>query len=210
MQVVKLIEQFGIQLPFQPPFQLGKSIGDGLDGEVLELTNQPDQVCKLSVIYDTPWRPISTYSKIEEALQWIKLNQPPCYVPVLEHDFLGQFSRQLVDPIRNQDLVLYYYMMPRLQKISEDESKVFHTILSHEDRNLRKNLQPQKIVVILQSLSIGLDFDFSRITLFVDCLRNSPLQHQDLHPRNIMKDELGNFKLIDLDRIQLLTSEKKL
>ena len=204
MLVKKLIDQFNIQLPFQ----LGESLGDGLDGEVLELANQPDQVCKLSVIYDMPARPITDYSKIQEALQWIKLNQPACYVPVLQEGYLGQFSRQLVDPIRNQDLVLYYYTMPKLLKLSDDESKVFHSILSHEDRNLRKNLQPQKIVVILQSLSMGLDFDFSRITLFVDCLRKSPLQHQDLHPRNIMKDELGNFKLIDLDRIHLLTLEK--
>jgi hypothetical protein len=35
--------------------------------------------------------------------------------------------------------------MERLNKLSEDEKKVFHSILSHEDNNLRKNFSIKKI-----------------------------------------------------------------
>jgi hypothetical protein len=93
--------------------------------------------------------------------------------------------------------------MEKLLSLSEDEQKVFHTLLSHEDRNLVKNYSPAERQVILQNLRRGLDFDEGRVSLFVDKLNNSPVQHLDIHTRNIMKDANGNFKMIDLDRLTM-------
>jgi thiamine kinase-like enzyme len=90
--------------------------------------------------------------------------------------------------------------MEKLNKISEDEKKVFHSIMSHEDQNLHKNFSMSKIKNMLQGLSMGLDFDASKIIIFCENLRSTVIHHNDIHPRNIMKDNFGNFKLIDFDR----------
>ena len=92
--------------------------------------------------------------------------------------------------------------MEKLLKISEDEAKVFHSILSHEDRGIFKNFSTDKVKKMLHGMQRGLDFDLQKIMLFYEALQNPQILHLDIHPRNIMKDENNNFKLIDLDRLQ--------
>jgi thiamine kinase-like enzyme len=93
--------------------------------------------------------------------------------------------------------------MEKLFKISEDERKIFHTILSHEDRNIVKNYPLDKVKKMLTGMSYSLDFDYNKVIFFYQNLRDCPLQHLDLHVRNIMKDIDGNFKMIDFDRMKL-------
>lgn len=42
---------------------------------------------------------------------------------------------------------------------------------------------------------------------FCEKLNKSPFANYDLHPRNIMKDKYGNFKIIDYDKLQLKYKE---
>jgi thiamine kinase-like enzyme len=115
---------------------------------------------------------------------------------------MGSYSR---DAWKNtkQRYVLYYYIMEKLQKITEDEHKVFDSLVSHEDRGKKKNFTPAKVKEMLQGLRKGLDFDAQRVTFFYDNFNKSPVAHLDIHPRNIMKDAAGNFKLIDFDRAEI-------
>ena len=68
----------------------------------------------------------------------------------------------------NKLFILHYYIMEKLYTISEDEYKVFHTILSHEDREIKKNWSRKKIEETIKGLSLGLDFDKDKVLSFCD------------------------------------------
>jgi serine/threonine protein kinase len=196
------------KLPVQPVERLG----DGADGEVLSIKDQPDKVIKLCVIYDHPARELKEYQQIQQVLDYIMNAQPPAYVRVYKHGYLGTYSRQIYkvpNKCEKQEFLLYYYIMEKLYKITEDEKKVFHSIISHEDRGIEKNYSPEKVNEMLQGMSRGLDFDVEKVRVFYYNLRQAHVLHRDLHVRNIMKNATGDFKLVDCDRITISKAESQ-
>lgn len=201
MQALSLCEKY---CPERIPYydSLGEELGYGADGQVFEILNS-NRVIKYCVLYDDFSEDLNDrYSKIRKALYYILYNKPNTCARLYDFNFLLHASRKLFNEL-NQDYIVYYYTMEKLLKISEDEKKVFHTILSHEDRGIVKNFSDEKLRKTLSGLSRGLDFDERRVILFYDNLKNSSIQHLDIHVRNIMKDAEGNFRLIDFDRIKL-------
>jgi serine/threonine protein kinase len=184
--------------PEKIPVQPGERISDGADGEVFTIHGDPDKVLKLSVLYDSPARPLNTYLAIQKVLDHVMHVQPQAVVRVYEHGYLGIYTRPEV--IGAQYFLLYYYIMQKLQKISEDERKVFHSLLSHEDRNIVKHFSGEKIREMVTGMSRGLDFDEKKVILFCNNLRSTGIIHQDIDTRNIMKNCDGDFRLVDLDR----------
>jgi hypothetical protein len=204
MQVLKLINQHDAPLCHRIGDQI--SLG-GADGEIFALTDYPDRVIKLGVIYDNPFRELEVYQQVQQVLDYVMTTQPVAFVRVYEHGYLGTYSRKMVEWRKDQqDFLLYYYIMEKLNKLTEDEKKVFHTIASHEDRGINKNYHPQKIKEMLSGMSRGLDFEMERVMLFLDLMRETPIIHEDLHSRNIMKDANANFRLVDLDRCSLMVA----
>lgn len=203
MLVLKLCQQL---CPEKINFSLSSKLGDGADGEVFSLQEE-NKVIKLGVLYECPNINLSQqYKKIETILSFIKDNCPDAYAQVYESGCLGSFNRKIDWDQSNQNYILYYYIMEKLHKISDDEKKVFHSILSHEDRNLKKNFSIFKIKKMLDGMARALDFDKQKIILFCEKLQNTVIIHNDIHVRNIMKDNAGNFKLIDFDRATLKQS----
>lgn len=175
-------------LPIKIFSQMGPKIGSGIDGDVFEY--QTNKVIKISkIINNMP----CTYSETSRILCLLKQTDVHAYARVYEYGYLGLIL----------DTELYYYVTDKLNSISEDEWKVFHSLLSHEDRNIEKNYTAEKIIEILSGLSVGLDFDQQRVIFFLEALKNSKIKHLDLHPRNIMKDNTGNFKLVDFNRTKM-------
>ena len=191
MHLLKLINQHNISINFR----LGKEIGSGADGEVFEIIDSPN-VIKFSILYDCGHTSLSDYDRISKTLNYLIDHSPQPYARIYEHKYLGQFERD-----GYQKHILYYYVMEKLNHISDDETKVFHSILSHEDRQVKKNYQ--KINKILNGLSAGLDFDEKEVKLFVASLVACVIKQNDIHPRNIMKNNLGQFRFIDVDRCQM-------
>lgn len=184
-------------------YRLGQEIGAGADGQCFELSDDKNKIIKFSVLYECSHVNLDlVYNNIDKVLSFIQKNPNDAFVKVYNHTFAGSFNR-LSFGNNVEKYILYYYVMDKLQKITEDEKKVFSTILSHEDCNKVKNYSIEKIKEILSYLSVGLDFDCKKITLFCENLKNYPVHHLDIHPRNILKDLNGNFKLIDLDRCNL-------
>jgi len=204
MYVLSLCRQL---CPDKIPVSVDKRLGDGSDGEVFTITDHPDKVIKFCILYerfDRSDRGIKDYDRIQKVLDYMLQNNPAPFVKLHEHGYLGKFSRKVVERRKaEQEFIIYFYVMDKLEKLSEDEKKVFHSILSHEDRGITKNYSPEKIEEMLQGLGRGLDFDAEKVTLFCDFIRRSPVSHLDLHPRNIMKDSAGHFKLVDFDRVLL-------
>jgi hypothetical protein len=186
------------------PTNIGDKIGtDGAHGEVFEIANDPHKVIKLCVLYDYGKLPFE-YNDIYWAIEYVIKNQPAAYVRTHDEGFLGDFSRETYNGTR-QEFYLYYYTMDKLNKISEDEKKVFHTIISHEDRNLQKDFSPDAIDFVLGELSGWLDFDKEKVKQFCQQIVSAPIEHTDKHPRNVMSDHHNNYRLIDLDSCKLTT-----
>lgn len=203
MLVLNLCKQYCVdKIPAQP----GERLDDGADGEVFVIADEPTRVIKFSVIYDREEdSPREIYfNQVVPILDYVMQQKSALCVKVYEFGFLGEFWRKLVNwRTGTQNFILHYCIMERLHKLSEDEKKVFHSLVSHEDNRIEKDLSPDKIKNICQGLARGLDFDVEKVILFCDQLRESSLSHLDIHPRNIMKDVNGSFKLIDFDRATL-------
>lgn len=165
------------------------ALGSGVDGTVYSMLNDPSRVIKIAQVFD-----FDRYELTADVLDHLLFEPLPEYARVYMRG-----AKRLPD----KGYVLHFYVMEKLLPITVDESKVFHTILSHEDRNIIKLYEPPELEKILTGLRIGLDFDAERVKFLCEAIRSSPVKHLDIHPRNIMKDANGNFKLIDFDRAQL-------
>lgn len=201
MFVLKLCQQV---CPDKIKFELSDRLGDGADGEVFDIKNQPNKVIKLCVLYEYPNAPLQqSFAKINNTLNYLMEHIPGTYARVYKYEYLGLFNRSIEWSDSGQNYILYYYVMEKLLKISEDEKKVFHSIICHEDRNLKKNYSIFKIKKMLQGMRRALDFDERQVIFFYQHLNDNNIIHHDIHVRNIMKDKEGNFKLIDFDRCDL-------
>lgn len=202
MQVLQLLKNQN-QTSLLLPYKLGPAVADGADGQVFELLDFPSQVMKLSVLYcwDNHLTLEKEYLRINQVLSYLLKNNVEICTPVFKYQTLLRSSRKIIGD--NQDFIIYYYIMKKYNKISEDEKKVFHTLLSHEDRGLCKSYSLPEARRILTGLSLGLQFNYEQILYFYERLQTCPIIQKDLHPRNIMRDIKGNFKLIDFDRCYL-------
>lgn len=201
MKAWTLCQDLKVSVPWTPLVKLG----DGADGEVYSVAEDNTKVIKFGVYYEYRVPIFEQALRFKMVFDLLQKYHPQVCARVYEYKFLKSSIRDIVvnGKTEGQPYILYYYVMEKLNKLSEDEKKVFHTIVSHEDQNIVKNFEPAKLKKILAGLSRGLDFDAERVTFFHDNLRKTPFQHQDIHVRNIMKDDNGNYKLIDFDRVSL-------
>lgn len=180
-------------LPFKKATLISKS---GADGEVYESNNI---IYKLSIIYDH-YHCIDFEKKFSSTIEIIQslVNYPdPAFVSVLKFENLLSGYREAAN--NKQKYHIYCYQMPKLFPLTEDEKKVLHSLISHEDNNIQKTFD----VALATTLKKHLEFDLDKLVEFSNNISKSKYLHLDMHDRNIMKDMHGNFKLIDLDRITL-------
>lgn len=201
MQTLKLIEENNLNIPYQ----LGSEAGfPGADGQVFNLIEYPNQVLKISVLFeDFESNLEDKYKEIISVLSYIKDNDIPACARIYEIQHVGKFRQAWYVNSSWRDYFLFYYTMEKLNKISVDEKKVFHSVLSHEDRGFAKSYTLKQIKKMVHEMSLFLDFDKEKVMLFCEQVERLPFAHNDIHIRNIMKDEFSNFKLIDFDRCQL-------
>ncbi|HEY5268684.1 MAG TPA: hypothetical protein VII94_06230 [Candidatus Saccharimonadales bacterium] len=197
MKVLSLCQKLNFKLPVESL----ECLGDGSDGEVFTIASDKNTVIKLCIIYEYDEDCERLYEKTRSNLLFVMENKPSAYVRVHTHGYLGSSVRPF--DTRMQKFIIHYYTMEKLRKISEDECRVFSSILSYEDCGIKKDYSPKKFKEILTGLRRRLDFDAEKVTLFCNNIEAAPIVYNDLHIMNIMKDASGNFKLIDLDRMEL-------
>lgn len=170
---------------------LGPKLGSGVTGSVFEFENKAIKLC---INYELPNQSTIDFLIENKDLNFVKVFSHKLYGPYKDNGF----------PYKDHgsEFILSVVVMEKLFKISSDEEKVFHTILSHEDFNKKKNFSNSELKKILKELSIGLDFDAGKVIFFYEGLRNSIIYHPDIHQRNIMKDQLNNFKMVDCEFIR--------
>ena len=141
------------------------------------------------------------YVKQLMLLNELEKESPSCFAKVYDYGLIHFGERET--EVGKQKYVVYYSILEKLYAISEDEKKVFHTILSHEDSGKIKKFSSKELGKILFNLRRGLDFSEEEVKLFHTNLQATKIRHCDIAPRNIMKNKLGKFKLIDFDRMEI-------
>jgi len=194
MIVKDFIQQHCAVLPLL--FPIVETIGNGNNGETYLLND--NTVLKVSVLMDWAKKGIDIreeYANIWWILRQLKQDNPSHIVRLFDLGVLscGQENRQ--------PYTIYYYRMRRLFPLSEDESKVFQTVISHEDRHLIKHYEPNELDVVLKGLEKGLEFQSNKVKWFYQQIQSSKFKHLDLHQRNIMKTQDGDYRLVDLDHM---------
>ncbi len=191
------------------PKEIGDLLGEGADGDVYRIKNTSNIVIKFCKLYEDDDSFEKNLDSILGILSYLEQNPINTFAKIFEYGVLGTFDRKQIYYIGNKELerqqkfTLYYYTMEHLNKISEDEKRVFHSIICHEDRGIPKELSLSTIDKMLDGMGRALDFDKNKIMYFCKNIRNLPVTHNDIHKRNIMKDNDGNFKLVDFDRASL-------
>jgi hypothetical protein len=187
---MNIVKKYDLQIK---DYKVGDYITSGADGSAYFSENF---VIKFVDLFDSKNKVLNIYSKNKRIIYKIIDDKPKHYVETFDFKFVKDFTDN-----KNYHII-YYYVMERLNKISEDESKLFHTIMSHEDSNKIKRISDQKTIRTIKSLNLYLDFDYNKIIDFIKNIENYKIKHLDVHPRNIMKDNDGNFKFIDLERLE--------
>ena len=199
MQALKAIQTI---FPGKVAYPIFDKIGDGADGDVYLTTD--DNVIKFSILYDLPERYDLDLKilKVISNLKMIKDDSPQHFAKIININYIGQSSRATVDG--EQKFHLYYYVLERAYKLSEDEKKVFHTLFPQEwDNNKTYPTNSFEAEKIIKDLSKYLDFDADKVNMFYTLAVTSKFHHNDPNVNNIMKDKDGNFKFIDFDRIKV-------
>jgi thiamine kinase-like enzyme len=200
MKVLELVNEYSPQLLIK--FKLGEELGYGADGNIFDLIDSPDRVIKISILYEYLNLYNINYEITSKVLSYLKANKPSAYAHVFEHESLYNGTRTTCFGM--EKYTLHYYVMEKLYKITEDEKKVFHSIMSHEDLGIKKQYSTNVVNDMLQGMKKGLDFDLDKILFFYKSIKQSYVIHNDLHVRNIMKDNNNSYKLIDFDRCSLV------
>lgn len=186
------------------PKDIIKEIGYGADGKVYDFD---DKVVKISFSIE------NDYLNKSKIYNYLKNNEHKCFAKVYDFNFLGiiEQERKYKGIQCDYDYSSYYEVcfsiLEKLDKISDDEKKVFHTLLCHEDMNRKKDSSFKNIKSITSSLSKGLEFSEEKVLYFCTQYKTCAVKHNDIHVRNIMKDKFNNFKLIDFDRCFLKGNE---
>ena len=170
-------------------YKVGERISEGADGETFI---SEDKVIKFVIVTDTKKNVNNVWFKNKNIINYIQDSNQSHLCKV--------FDFGLVKVIEQPYSVIYFYLMEKLNKLSEDESKAIDSLISHRDYNKQPNIN--KSLGLIKDLSKFLDFDYNKISNFLINIRDSNLVHLDMHPRNVMKDSFGNFNLIDFDRME--------
>jgi thiamine kinase-like enzyme len=116
------------------------------------------------------------------------------YVKVFEHELLHSGQRIIHSNVK-QNFILYSAIMEKLMPLSHDEDKLFKTICDA----VEAGKSGAHIKKLISEQNNWLNFNLNRCQIFLDQIERSVIIHRDFQRQNVMKDALGNFKLIDFD-----------
>ena len=197
MRSLDLLQQFA---PEKINYDVSEILGDGADGQVFSIKSDPSTVIKYSILYDLDYSNQLNlkYSNIDKVFNFIKNNKNKAIAKIYDFGLLYKGVRTTT--IGQQEYIIYFSTYEKLKKISEEEKKALHSLLDFYE----KNEKLEKVKNEMKVLSKYFDFNHEKYVDFYQnlCLLN--FHHNDMHIRNIMKDESSNLKLIDFDKSTIM------
>lgn len=193
MNLLQRLKELHVRLPFV----LGDELGSGIDGQVFENKSDNNNVIKISCVAANEY-----WDSVHHLLFQLKDKKYWHFAKVYEFGPLLTFDQGDDDlDLPSKEFTIHYVEMEKLLHLSEDERKLFHTLLSHEDANKKKEYTRTQLISLIEELSKWLSFDKESALAFCYAVMNCPIHHKDLHTRNIMKNAAGGFRLVDFDRL---------
>lgn len=180
------------------PYEVDDEVGYGVHGQVFGIASDPSKVIKFSTLYETSTAIESEFKKINDAQNFLINQNHPNLAKVFETGLLMKGVRIFAG--LKQQYYIYYLVMERLQKLTQDEAKVIKTVCDFYNKD---QLFTKPLPLLIEELTGWFSFNKHNVLEFHRFLTSGPIKHNDVHRRNIMKDAAGNFKLIDFDRIEL-------
>lgn len=177
-------------------------MGSGAHGHVFALIDDPTKVIKIA------WAPtITQYSLIpNQEGQWTFDRVRQTYQHLLHHQISVLAALHQFDLLLRDDVKQYYaVVMEKLVPLSEDENKVFKSIVMEYNGGIALGAAMKH----LEELHEWLDFDKEKVVGFYREVNALPMVHRDFHRRNIMKDGSGNFKMVDFELLVIKDSQSK-
>ena len=177
---------------------IDKEIGYGADGQIFSLKNS-NKVLKVSILFEYSKFFERDYNLIVKNIRYLQENPNNLFVNIYDFNFELDGLRKTFNG--NQRFKVYSYYMEKLNKLSQDENIVFDKIgdldALYFDNDFYKSVV--KMIGDLKHLS----FDRDKVLDFCKGLLNTNIFQEDYHIANLMKDDCGNFKFIDIDRIKI-------
>ncbi len=173
-----------------------EKLGDGFHGEAYLIPD--NRVVKYSLISQSMIehleinQPLQFFRELEKVIQFQIKHNHPAFVRIFDFNLLSFGSSHV--KYGSEDVVLYSTTMEKLNLVSSEEKKLLKTIEYRDVKASWKN-----IIKDVREQSSWLDFDLEKVISFIYLLKDSPIEHKDMGSSNILKDNDGNFKLIDLD-----------
>lgn len=171
-------------------YPVNDRLNGGADGDVF---TSDDKIIKFVKIKDEKKYANNAWNKNKSIITKIMDISPKHFCKV--YDF------GLVSVIEQPYSIIYFYLMEKLNQLSGDEKKAIDSLISHRDYN--KKIELSQAIKIIPTINKYLDFDPNKMSIFIDQIQKSNIIHNDIHVRNVMKDNLGNFKLIDFERMSI-------
>ena len=179
------------------PFKINKELGSGADGQVFSLKKDLNKVIKLSIIFGESEAEVTdNFDSIKSNYNYLISN---CFKNIAQVFEIGYVVSGKRVGGYSGNYLIYYSVMEKLSEPSPEELKVLNTVCHSFFCKEKLNVLDIK----LKELNNYFSFDKKKIIEFYKFLRNCPIHHNDIHDKNIMKDDCGNFKLVDFDRIGL-------
>ncbi len=174
---------------------IGEILGSGFHGDVYELLDHPKQVVKIA------WAPLDVPQEFAGRSDTVGLHHTFPYIQnIYQYLLKNQFSilAKVFDfyPLHQRDNKQYYMaILERLQSLTEPEQKAMKSVCMDYNGNIENG----KCLQHIEELKEWLDFNPSKVIDFYTSLTTLPVAQRDFHRRNIMKNEGGDFKLIDFE-----------
>ncbi len=171
-------------------YPVNERLNGGADGDVF---TSDDKIIKFVKIKDEKKNANNVWNKNKAIITKIMDISPKHFCKI--YDF------GLICVSENPYSIVYFYLMEKLNGLSDDEKKAIDTLISHRDYNRKINFN--KALDLVPALDKYLEFDSNKMNLFIKQIQGSNIIHNDIHARNVMKDNFGNFKLIDFERMSI-------
>lgn len=177
------------------PFRVGQRLGGGIHGTVFDLPDEHNTVVKIANIYSDVYDDYSAkFQRISKTYQFIIDNTNDALVKVFD---FGQLYEGLIkSSYSTKTGIIYYAKMEKLLPILEIEQKVFKTICDVYNGLISIN---RPIKDLIYELKEWFSLDEVKIFEFYDNLHSLQIEHRDVEVRNIMKNSVGQYKLVDFD-----------
>lgn len=169
----------------------GEYLAEGVDGKAYQNWDDDFKVVKVGFL-DHMHRSGCTLSVLEDNFDYVLNNKPEAYVTV--HDY-GCFDCKSCN-------VSYFVMMEKLKKLTNVEAGTIPN-LAINAQNLYKKPKKKQVGLTADQTDFIKNLGPKK-KKFVQNIWKSGLIHNDIHAGNIMKNDDGDYKLIDLDRLSFL------